>query len=154
VAQQTVAEGLASPDFSTFPGARNGSPALTVSSLTATSGGRLGFTLRSRGSVPLRLTLPAAAPGGPRARFALHARPALPVTVRPGTTVRVTVDVTATCPARGGPLPSTYGMLLPQVTTAPTTAHAAPGAGVVPLEGWDDGIAAEALTAAVLSGCR
>lgn len=152
--RQVAEEGLSAPDPSTFPGASYGSPALTASTLAVTSSGRLTFALRSRGSVPVRFTLPVAAVAGSRARFTLRAHPSLPVTVRPGTAVRVVVDVSASCRTRSGSLPSTYGLLLPQVATAPTTVHSAPGGGVVPLEGWDDGLAAEALTAAALRSCR
>jgi hypothetical protein len=153
-AEQTAAEGVGSPDVSEGGGVTP-SPAVTVASLRATSTGRLTFTLTSRGSAVTRFTLPVATLLGSRARFTLHSRPGLPITVHPGESVRVTIDVTAACRSHTGTLPTTYGLLLPQAGIGAHPAAArTPAAGPVPLEGWDDGVAAAALTAAALRGCR
>ncbi|HEY6793541.1 MAG TPA: hypothetical protein VI248_02540 [Kineosporiaceae bacterium] len=165
-AEETTADADAANDVSAVGALAPGSggrpsagapPALLVSGLTAHSNGRLTFAVRSRGTATSRFTMPVASIAGSRARFQVRSRPALPVTVRPGATVRVTVDVRASCHDHPGTLPMTYGLLLPQAETAAgaggrTAAGAARRS--VPLEGWDDGVAAAALTAAVLRGCR
>jgi hypothetical protein len=159
-AEVTAAESTAAGGAgSAGAGAAGPSPALTVSGLTADPSGRLRFALHLRGAAAARFTMPLAMVSGSRARFRLRSRPTLPIIVRPGATVRVTVSVTATCPGHTGALPSTYGLLLPQAgSVAPGWGRAAAGASAaetsVPLEGWDDGVAAMALTAAVLHGCR
>jgi hypothetical protein len=152
VAQQTAAEAVAAGPTPTP------STSITVAALAATPTGRLTFVLRSRGSAATLFTLPVGTAAGSRARFAVRSRPALPITVRPGATVRVTVDVTATCRSHTGVLPVTYGLLLPQARTVTPGRASGAGAGSalgdVPLEGWDDGVAAAALTAAALHACR
>ena len=153
-APQTSAEGLQTSPEGLVPGAVASapapSPALTVVGLAAGPTGRLTFTLRARGTATTRFSLPLAATVGSRARFTVRSRPALPITVRPGTAVRVTVDVTAACRSHTGSLPPTYGLLLPAAQLGGTS----PARAEVPLEGWDDGVAAAALTAAALRGCR
>jgi len=151
-APQTSAEGLQTSPEGLVPGASAPapSPALTVVGLAAGPTGRLTFTLRARGTATTRFSLPLAATVGSRARFTVRSRPALPITVRPGTAVRVTVDVTAACRSHTGSLPPTYGLLLPAAQLGGTS----PARAEVPLEGWDDGVAAAALTAAALRGCR
>ena len=158
-AAQASAEGLESDPVPTTPttpwaGTAAPSPAVTVVGLTASPTGRLTFTLRSRGTAVTRFALPVAATVGSRTRFTLRTRPALPLTLRPGTAVRVTVDVTVSCRSHTGALPPTYGLIQPQgrLAGAPTAPSAA--SAEVPVEGWDDGTAAAAVTAATLRGCR
>ena len=130
------------------------SAAVTVGGLTAGQNGRLTFTLVARGGDPTRFNLPMASAESSRIRFTLRSHPTLPITVQPGASVRVTVDVKAACRSHTGVLPRTYGLLLPQahgVRRGP--ASRTPSVGEIPVEGWDDGTAAAALTAAALKGC-
>jgi hypothetical protein len=157
-AADVAAEGL-SDDTGTGTAGTSGSAAVTASGLAATRTGRLSFTLTARGAA-VGFTLPMATPAGP-VRFTARAHPSLPLTVRPGSPVRVIVDVTAVCRGRTRALPSVYGLLLPRADASPdaTTGSSARVslatlATGVPVEGWDDGVAAAALTAAALRGCR
>jgi len=123
------------------------SPVLVVSGLTADGTGRLSFTVRSRSRTAARLTLPVGVVIGSRARIDVRARPQLPLLVPAGGAVAVVLDVTAACRSHTGTLPGTYGLLVPQARTEGD--HPAS----VAVEGWDDGVAAEAVTAAVLRHC-
>jgi len=123
------------------------SPTLVVSALTADGTGRLTFTVRSRARTAARLTLPVGVVVGSRARIDVRARPELPLLVPAGGAVAVVLDVTAACRSHTGTLPGTYGLLVPQARTE------GPRPATVAVEGWDDGVVAEAVTAAVLRHC-
>jgi hypothetical protein len=143
-------------------------PQLSVSRMAADPAGRLSFTITDTGDrragfdvavsdapdgfddadAPgaAKASVVSASPDGPM-RFVTTSSPALPLRLYPGLSVQVTVSVSATCAPAGRALPVTYGVLQPQVRVRGVVVPEAA------IDGWDDGVAASAVTAAVVRAC-